>query len=196
MVPTLRLYALIADGERGALVGPSGEIAWMCMPAWDSEAVFSSLLGGPGRYAITPEGRFVWGGYYESGSLIWRSRWVLEGGDIVECREALAFPGHPGRAVLLRRLSGEKGSARVHVTLDLRPCFGRERLAGLKRSEDGVWTGRGGGLYVRWTGGGAALHGETGLEMDSEISEGEEVDFLLEISARNFDGPPPSPEKL
>ena len=39
----LREYALIADGERGALVGPRGDIAWMCVPRWDGDAVFSAL---------------------------------------------------------------------------------------------------------------------------------------------------------
>ena len=58
----LRQYALLADGERGILVGPRGEFAWMCAPQWDSDAVFSSLVGGEGLYAVTPsEPRFVWG---------------------------------------------------------------------------------------------------------------------------------------
>src|SRR6185437_13767573 len=71
----LREYALIADGERGALIGPDGMIAWLCAPRWDSPAVFSGLLGGQGRYAVTPSDPWnVWGGYYETGSLIWRSR--------------------------------------------------------------------------------------------------------------------------
>lgn len=87
----LREYALLADGERGILVGPRGDYVWMCAPRWDSDAVFSSLVGGQGSYAVTPTGRFVWGGYYEEGSLIWRSRWITENG-VVECREALAFP--------------------------------------------------------------------------------------------------------
>ena len=42
----LREYALLADGERGVLVGPRGDFAWMCAPRWDSDAVFSSLIGG------------------------------------------------------------------------------------------------------------------------------------------------------
>ena len=29
----LREYALLADGERGALVGPRGDVAWLCAPA-------------------------------------------------------------------------------------------------------------------------------------------------------------------
>jgi alpha,alpha-trehalase len=99
----LREYALLADGERGVVVGPRGEFCWMCAPRWDSDAVFASLIGGAGIYAVTPRERFVWGGAYEPGSLIWRSRWVTSGG-ITECREALAFPGEQGRAVLLRRI--------------------------------------------------------------------------------------------
>ena len=43
-------YALLADGERGILVGPRGDFAWMCAPRWDSDAVFSTLVGsGPAR---------------------------------------------------------------------------------------------------------------------------------------------------
>jgi hypothetical protein len=37
----LREYALLADGERGALIGPRGDIAWMCAPRWHDDAVFS-----------------------------------------------------------------------------------------------------------------------------------------------------------
>jgi len=43
----LREYSLIADGERGALIGPDGAISWLCAPRWDSPAVFGGLLGGP-----------------------------------------------------------------------------------------------------------------------------------------------------
>ena len=52
----LRDYALLADGERGALLGPRGDIVWMCAPRWDSDAVFAALLGGPGGYSDHPGG--------------------------------------------------------------------------------------------------------------------------------------------
>ncbi|EUA54501.1 glycosyl hydrolase domain protein [Mycobacterium xenopi 4042] len=29
----LREYALLADGERGVVVGPRGDCCWMCLPA-------------------------------------------------------------------------------------------------------------------------------------------------------------------
>lgn len=91
-------YAFIGDGERGCLIGPRGDVAWMCAPSWDSDAVFGSLIGGPGVYAVTPAAPFTWGGYYEPRSLIWRNRWVTHDG-VIECREALAFPGDPDRVV-------------------------------------------------------------------------------------------------
>ena len=56
----LREYALLADGERGAIIGPHGEIVWLCAPRWHSPAVFSALIGGPGLFAITPEARTWW----------------------------------------------------------------------------------------------------------------------------------------
>ena len=146
----LRDYALLADGERGAVVGPQGDIVWMCAPRWDSDAVFSALLGGPGGYSITPVDRFVWGGYYEEGSMIWRSRWVTNHG-IIECREALAFPGEPHRAVLLRRIVAADGDAKIRITLSPRAGFGRHHLTQLHHADD-IWTGRSGPLHLRWTG--------------------------------------------
>ena len=122
----LRDYALLADGERGALVGPQGELVWMSAPRWDSDAVFSLLIGGQGAYAITPTSeRFVWGGSYEEGSLIWRGRWITTSGGVIECRDALAFPGDSHTAVILRRVAAVDGEALLHVTLDPRAGFGR-----------------------------------------------------------------------
>jgi hypothetical protein len=47
-------YPLLADGERGILVGPRGDFVWMCAPRWDSDALFAALTGGAGVYAATP----------------------------------------------------------------------------------------------------------------------------------------------
>jgi len=51
----LRQYALQADGERGVMVGPRGDYCWMCLSRWHSGAVFNSLLGGAGVYAVAPD---------------------------------------------------------------------------------------------------------------------------------------------
>lgn len=196
-MPILRLYAMIADGERAALVSPSGEIAWMCMPSWDSAAVFSSLLGGQGFYAVTPVGRYVWGGYYEMSSLIWRNRWTLSDGSILESRDALAYPGEPQRAILMRRLEVAKGTAKIRVTLDLRHSFGRERPRQVKRDDSGFWTASLKELHMRWSGGSRADRGKDGLSMEIELGAGQHHDFMLELTTRrqDLDEPPPDIEE-
>ena len=181
----LRDYALIADGERGALVDPHGGISWLCAPRWDSDAVFAELIGGSGRYQVTPAGRFVHGGFYEDGSLVWHSRWVTEDG-IVECHEALAFPGDPHRAVLLRRIVAEEAPARLRVALEPAAGFGESPLREARRDPDGVWHARAGDLEVRWSGAaGARLHPGGGRwELELTLPAGGRHDLVLEVSDR------------
>ena len=173
----LREYALLADGERGALVGPQGDLVWMCFPRWHSEAVFSSLIGGRGGYAVRPMDRCVWGGYYEEGGLIWRSRWVTGGNAIVECREALALPTSPGRAVILRRVMARQGSARVEVALNPVGGFGRSPLRKLAQDEQGRWRGQLGETRMCWAGAAAARPASDGhrgrtLELEVRLEAG------------------------
>jgi GH15 family glucan-1,4-alpha-glucosidase len=183
----LRDYALIADGERGILVGPDGDFAWMCFPRWDSDGIFSSLIGGDGAYQITPNARYTWGGYYEEGSLIWHSRWILEGGAVVESREALALPSSAGRAVILRRVTALHGTARVGVVLKPRAGFGAHSLRRLARTEAGHWIGRSGGIHLCWSGAERARPGSDGrhgkaLSLELELPEGAHHDFVLVMS--------------
>lgn len=190
----LRDYALLADGERGAVIGPRGDIVWMCVPRWHSDAVFSSLIGGDGGYAVTPDDEFVWGGHYEDGSLIWRSRWIT-GSGITECREALAYPAAPDRLVLLRRIVPRRGTARVTVQLDPRAGFGRRGLRSVRQDEHGTWTGRVGELHLRWSGDVAAAKlsragGRRFLQLSLTVPPGDHRDLVLEIgTSPPRDGP-------
>jgi alpha,alpha-trehalase len=193
----LREYSLVADGERGALVDPHGNLAWLCVPYWDSPAVFSTLMDGRGHYAVTPDQRFVWGGYYEPGTLIWRSRWVTNDG-IVECREALALPAKTGAVVILRQISVLRGSARLRVELDPRAQFGRCPLADLRR-DAGVWRGRTGEIAVTWLGGEDARphtgsDGDESLVGELALDKGDSHDLVLLLEAGEAGGEPPRPE--
>jgi hypothetical protein len=141
----LRDYALLADGERGALIGPQGDLAWLCAPRWDSDAVFSTLIGGAGCYALTPTGRYTWGGYYSPRSLIWNSRWVTTDG-IIESREAFALPADPHVVTILRRIRALEGSGSLNAVLDVRAAFGAEAMQNTRRAGDGTWTGRSGSI--------------------------------------------------
>ncbi len=178
----LQQYALLADGERAAVVGPRGDIVWMCAPRFDNGSVFSALIGGHGVYSVTPAGPFVSGGCYEDASLIWNARWTTANGT-TECRDALAYPGDMQRAVVLRRVRAIDGPTSLDVTLHPRSDYDNEPMTDLHRHAD-IWTARCGGLYLRWSGAGAAHARDAGkwLTMHLDLTEGEQHDFVLEIS--------------
>ncbi len=180
----LRDYALLADGERGILVDPHGNYAWMCAPRWDSQAAMSTLIGGRGGYSVTPtDPRFVWGGYYEPRSLIWRSRWVTSTG-IIECREALAFPGDPNRAVVLRRVAAVHGDAEVHVRMAVHAGFGAQPMTVTERFDGGL-VACSGPLRLRWNAGADfAIRFDGAAETVIRIAAGETHDLVLEIGDR------------
>lgn len=194
----LREYALIADGERGAVIGPRGDYAWMCFPRWDSDACFATLIGGDGIYSVTPTSRFVWGGYYEHG-LIWRNRWITDQG-VVECREALALPATRDRAVVLRRILACEGPARVRVSLDLRGGFGTQRPKRRQLRDDGTWRCRIDEVRVTWAGAAEArpMSDGTGarpLTMELELDEGAVHDLVLVLDAGGAVEPPPDADR-
>jgi len=196
---TLRDYALIADGERGALIGPHGEVAWLCAPRWESDAVFSGLVGGAGTYAVAPHGRYVWGGYYEDAALIWHSRWIT-GDGIVECLEALAFPGEKHRCVLLRRIIAHDADAHLRVVFEPAGSFGADRVRRPHRDERGTWTAQAGSLRFRWSGAEDARPGHSAdsaphrLAMDLAVPAGSHHDLVLEIGDTSL-GRPVNPDE-
>ncbi len=170
----------------------------MCFPRWDSKAVFSSLIGGNGGYAVTPTDRCVWGGYYEEASLIWRSRWVTVDNAVVECREALALPTKPGRAVILRQVIARQGAAHVEVILNPRGGFGKTPLRKLAQDERGHWRGELGGTRICWAGAAEARPASDGhrgkaLELDVRLEPGEQHDFVLVLAVEESDVEPPDP---
>jgi alpha,alpha-trehalase len=192
----LRDYALLADGERGAVLGPRGDIVWMCVPRWDSDSVFSALIGGTGGYTVTPTERHVWGGYYEEGSLIWRSRWITNTGR-VECRQALAYPAEPHRAVLLRRVEAHDQPAPLAVCLEPRAGYDRHPLTALRRQGE-TWTGRAGSLHLRWSGAAEARVGRGGqqLSLTLRLEPGRHRDLVLELSDQPLPDELVDPDRL
>jgi len=198
---TLRDYGFIADGERGALIGPHGDIAWMCAPNWDSDAVFGELIGAPGRYAVTPLEPCVWGGYYEDRSLIWRSRWVTSSA-IIECREALAFPGRPDEVVLLRRIEAIRGDAHLAIRLQPGAGFGCDRMRDPRRRDgEDCWEASLGAMRMRWSGAPwVVVTGDdaTSRALDTTVvvGEGQQMDLVLELSAHELADRPPAAAAL
>src|SRR5581483_4741765 len=175
-----------------ALMDPDGGTAWLCFPGWSDPATFAGLLGSGGSYRISPHGRFVSGGYYEDGTLIWRRRFVTED-NVIECREALAYPGENERCVILRRIEALDGDASLLGTLQLAHDYGRQR-GGPWRSEGDAWLCSSGGFHARWHGRCATTVGSEASKLDFRVllRQGEPQDFVLELQCKEFgrDTPP------
>lgn len=186
----LRDYAFSGDGERGMMIGPDGAIVWMCAPRWDSDAVFSALLGGPGHFTVRPVATpRISGGSYEPGTLIWRHVWTVGEGTF-ECLDALAYPGEDHRAVILRRLVSPNGANRVDVSLAPRAGFGSEP-ATHATLRDGVWRWSTGGVQVRVTGlENATFTADGGLQGSVDLVAGAEHDIVAEFSTRPEENQP------
>lgn len=193
----LREYSVIADGRRGAVIGPRGDIAWLCFPFFESPTVFDTLLGGTAAYNVHPEEPCVWGGYYEDATLIWQDRWVTSSDAIVECREALSLTGDDHHAVILRRIRAVKGVARVGVFLRPRARYGEDPFRSWRQHEGGEWTAQSSELRIRWSGpptrAARAEPRPAGLAAEIVLDEGDQTDLVLEIADVRLDSIPPDP---
>jgi len=159
----------------------------MCFPGWSDPAVFAGLLGSGGSYRVVVDERAVSGGYYEEGTLIWRSRWLTARG-AVECREALAYPGDKDRAILLRRVEAIDTAVDVTISVELATEYGRRALGSWSRRPD-CWLATHGRTTARWSGApeARAVRGSGGnrIELKLHLRAGEHRDLVLELA---YDG--------
>ncbi len=195
---TLREYSVIADGFRGGVIGPRGDLAWLCFPTWESPSVFDTLVGGnadlrrpsPQNHCL---GRLLRGRHSDlagpMGHLLGRGRGVPRG----------SWPSRPPaqRTVVLRTVAR---------------CSGARRGCGQPQPEDRLRRNR---VPVVAPGGGRELDGtgrqptsplvgrtdiasppgvaEPGSPPISSCAEGDKQHLVLELSEGPLDGDVPGP---
>ena len=130
------------------------------------------------------------GGAYEDGTLIWRQRWVTDDG-VIECRQALAYPGRPDRAVILRRVSALDGEARLSAFVSLAGDYGRQPSGLWRRDDrDDAWETSCNGIHARWSGAIDAVPIERGdgsaIVLEFGLGRGDTHDFVLELQHTHF----------
>src|SRR5215217_3734408 len=90
--PPIADYAFLSDCEAMALVAPSGDVEWMCLPRPDSPSVFGALLDrDAGTFRIGPANVAVPGGRrYLPGTIVLETTWMTRTGWLV-VRDALVI---------------------------------------------------------------------------------------------------------
>lgn len=90
--PPIAQYGFLSDCEVNALVAPSGNVEWLCIPRHDSPSVFTSLLDrDAGGFRIGPVGLHVpTRRSYVAGSLVLETVWQTPTGWLV-VRDALVL---------------------------------------------------------------------------------------------------------
>jgi GH15 family glucan-1,4-alpha-glucosidase len=131
-------FSLIGDGATCALVGRDGSIRWMCVPRFDSEPLFCSLLDRArgGHFSIAPEDVVQARQWYEPDTAVLNTELRCRTG-VVRVTDALAFRAGAeigdnvasGRAELVCSAIVLEGA--VQLWLDIEPRGGADIRAAL-----------------------------------------------------------------
>ncbi len=128
-------YGLLSDCNSAALVDRSGAIEWLCMPRFDSDALFARILDpGAGHWSIRPVPGFETERRYLGGTLVIETTFTT-GDGVVRLTDALAFPeGQRGHELgmdvpheVLRLVDGISGEVELGMELAPRPEYGLVR---------------------------------------------------------------------
>ncbi|MFJ8618272.1 glycoside hydrolase family 15 protein [Streptomyces clavifer] len=123
-------YALIGDMQTAALVCRDGTADWLCLPRFDSHAVFAGLLGteehgfwrlGPAR-AEGAQPAAADRRRYRGDSLVLESEWDTPRGTV---RVTDFMPPRDGAPQLIRIVEGVSGRVQMRSELRMRFSYGR-----------------------------------------------------------------------
>jgi GH15 family glucan-1,4-alpha-glucosidase len=136
-------YGLLADCNGSALVDRAGSIDWLCMPRYDSPAIFARLLDpDAGHWSIRPARAFDVERRYLPGSLAIETTFTTDTGTVRLIDVMAAAEGQRGHDLgfdapheLLRAVEGVEGDVELVMELAPRPEYGLIRP--LIRLEDG-----------------------------------------------------------
>jgi alpha,alpha-trehalase len=137
--PSIAEYAFLSDCETNALVAPSGNAEWLCLPRPDGRSVFASILDrAAGGFRLGPTGVSVPAGRrYLPGTLVLETTWRARSGWLV-VRDAMCIgpwyhqqrrsgthrrppTDYEAEHILLRTVKCIIGS--VELSLDCEPVF-------------------------------------------------------------------------
>src|SRR5438132_8259625 len=94
--PPIADYAFLSDCETCALISPSGNVEWLCLPRFDSPSVFGSLLDRrAGCFRLGPDDTTVpVARRYLPGTMVLETSWGTRTGWIIVRDVLLIGPWH------------------------------------------------------------------------------------------------------
>ncbi|WP_433604808.1 glycoside hydrolase family 15 protein [Dactylosporangium sp. CA-139114] len=182
-------YAIIADTQTAALVGRDGSIDWLCVPRFDSAAIFAAMLGSEenGRWVLAPEGGVVTvSRRYRDDTLVLETLFETEDGAV---RLIDFMPPRAEAPQIVRIVEGVRG--RVPMTMDLRLRFDYGKVVPWVYREQDALVAVAGPDAV-WLRTPATTRGENlSTRADFTVEAGERVPFVLTWRPSHL--PPPEP---
>jgi GH15 family glucan-1,4-alpha-glucosidase len=124
MASLIENYGIIGDTTTVALVSTRGSIDWLCLPSFDSDACFASLVGYDehGRWAIQPTVAIrKLNQYYDGDTLILVTEFHCDGGAV---RLIDFMPPSAERTDVVRIVEGMEGSVPMEMVLAPRFAYG------------------------------------------------------------------------
>src|SRR3954469_816380 len=178
-------YAMLSDCSSAALVGSDGSIDWLCLPRFDSPALFSRLLDpDAGHFSIEPVAPYTVTRAYVPGTLVVETTFTTDDG-VVRLTDALAFPeGQRGHDLgkyapheLLRSVEGVAGAVELRIELAPRPEYGLVHPL-FRKTDDGGRTFGGPNPIVVRAGAPVEIDRST-MSGTFTVGEGELVGFAM-----------------
>jgi GH15 family glucan-1,4-alpha-glucosidase len=128
-------YAMIGDRHTAALVASNGSIDWLCLPRFDSPACFAALLGDEdnGHWQFCPVGDYQVSRRYLGDSAALETTFTTDSGVITLLD---VMPTGDERIDVVRRLTGVKGTVRIHHEWVVRFDYGTATPWVRRRHED------------------------------------------------------------
>lgn len=112
---------IIGNGTVAALVSKLGEVSWLCLPRFDGEPVFNSLLGGRGRFAVELSGQYSATHTYHRNTAILETLLEAEDGSALRITDFAPRFTDRGRmfrpASIVRRITPVRGMPRIRLIL-------------------------------------------------------------------------------
>lgn len=162
-------YGFIGDMETGALVGCNGSIDWLCMPRFDSPAIFAALLGnadnGCWRMGPAEDENAMGIQRYWPDTLVLETEFATSTG---RARVIDFMPPRGGLPDLVRIVEGLEGSVAFRSMLSIRPDYGKT-LPWVRHRSGGI----------------SAIAGPDALHLTSDLElKGEEPSTVSEFQVK------------